>query len=947
MLEPMRLPAPSSSPVAAHHSAQPSGEELGLDVEESVDFLLRDLRTSRDGLSSAEAQRRALQYGPNELKRHEGVNWPKEVWAQFTQPLALLLWLAAALEFAISSATIGIAIVVVILINAIMALAEERQAERSVEALSAYLPQRTATVRDGHLATVDVSELVPGDIVLFEEGERVPADARLIEGSLELDMSALTGESQPVLRAAELTDVSVPRLEARDLAFMGATCTEGEARGVVFATGMHTELGRIASMSQRAHVEQSPLEREVRRLSWLIAAIAVTLAILFVPISHFGAGLSLKDSVVFAVGLLAGQVPEGMLPAITLSLAVAVRSLAKQGAVVKRLSAVETLGTTDVICTDKTGTLTENRMRPVVVWTQAGMTDLTGEPEGSVDGRPGDAALSALGRTVVACNNARREESGEYIGDPTEVGLIQAGQTLGASTDDQARERNRIALYHFDPQLKLMSTADQVGEERWLHTKGAPEAVLGRCETVMGTDGGAIPLDDERRQSIDAQVGEWSGEGMRLIAVARRRLGDEAPPSEREQVETRLTLLGLVALEDPPRPEVPGAVASCHRAGIRIHVITGDHPLTAAAIARRVGVGGGEEPRTVMADRIDTMPQGELAELLSGDQELVFARATPEAKLRIADTLKGLGNVVAMTGDGVNDAPALRTADIGVAMGRSGTDVAREAATMVLTDDNFATIEVAIKSGRAVYDNVRKFIIYIFAHATPETVPYLVFALSGARVPLALPVLMLLAFDIGSETLPSLALSRDPPAPGVMEQPPRKAGDPLIQKPMLVRAWLFLGVIVSVLAFAGFLYVLTDAGWHPGDPTGKGHPLHHAYLQATTMYWVGMMAGQIGTAFAVRTRRESLRSVGAFTNHYLVRAIAGVILFAALFVYVPPLQKLLGTAALPPRYFVLLIPYPFIVLGADELRKWVLRRRSRSTVTTGTPTLTEAGAGTR
>jgi magnesium-transporting ATPase (P-type) len=383
-------------------------------------------------------------------------------------------------------------------------------------------------------------------------------------------------------------------------------------------------------------------------------------------------------------------------------------------------------------------------------------------------------------------------------------------------------------------------------------------------------------------------------------------------------------------MEGPPRPEVADAVASCHRAGIRIHVITGDHPLTAAAIAGRVGVGGGEQPRTVMPDKIDTMPQAELTELLSGDEELVFARATPEAKLRIADALRHLGHLVAMTGDGVNDAPALRSADIGIAMGRSGTDVAREAATMILTDDNFATIEVAINAGRTVYDNIRKFIIYIFAHATPETVPFLVFALSGAQVPLALPVLLLLAFDIGSETLPSLALSRDPSGPGIMEQPPRHADEPLIQKPMLARAWLFLGAIVATLSMGGFFYVLTDAGWHLGAPTGPGHPLHHAYLQAVTMYWVGMMAGQIGTAFAVRTRRDSLRSVGVFSNRYLLLAIGGVILFAALFVYVPPLQRFLGTAALPPRYLVVLLPYPFIVLGADELRKWVVRRRDHS-----------------
>jgi magnesium-transporting ATPase (P-type) len=329
-----------------------------------------------------------------------------------------------------------------------------------------------------------------------------------------------------------------------------------------------------------------------------------------------------------------------------------------------------------------------------------------------------------------------------------------------------------------------------------------------------------------------------------------------------------------------------------------------------------------------MADRLEAMPQAELTELLAGGEELVFARATPEAKLRIAETLRSLGHVVAMTGDGVNDAPALRRADIGVAMGLSGTDVAREASTMVLSDDNFATIVAAIEAGRRVYDNVRKFIVYIFAHATPECVPFLVFALGGGLIPLPLTVLQLLAFDVGSETLPSLALGRDPAEPGIMTRPPRPANEGVIRPPMLIRAWLFLGLIVAALQMGGFFFVLLSAGWHPGAPVGAGHPLHHAYLQATTMSLVGMIAGQIGTAFAVRTRRASLRSIGFFSNRYLLLAIAGVILFAALFVYAPPLHGLLSTAALPLRDVLFLLPYPFIVWGADELRRWMLRRRA-------------------
>ncbi|MDE3070793.1 MAG: cation-transporting P-type ATPase, partial [Acidobacteriota bacterium] len=421
----------------------------------------------------------------------------------------------------------------------------------------------------------------------------------------------------------------------------------------------------------------------------------------------------------------------------------------------------------------------------------------------------------------------------------------------------------------------------------------------------------------------------FAGGGLRVLALARRSLPQGEPPPDRDRVERELCLLGMITMRDPPRPEVPEAVARCHRAGIRIVLITGDHPLTAAAIARQVGIGG-DDPVLVNAQTFDHAHERRVRSALASGREVIFARASPETKLHIAEALRAQGHVVAMTGDGVNDAPALRSADIGVAMGRAGTDVAREAATMVLTDDNFATIVAAIAAGRQVYDNVRKFIQYIFAHATPEVVPFLVFALAGGAIPLPLTVLQLLAFDVGWETLPSLALGRDPSEPGTMDRPPRPRGEGVIQPPMLLRAWLFLGLLVAGLSLAGFFFVLHHAGWHAGDAVGAGRPLHHAYLQATTMTFLGMIAGQMGTAFAVRTRRASLRSVGILSNRHLLAAIATEILLAALFVYAPPLQSLLGTAALPLRDLLFLAPYPVIVWGADELRRWLVRRRVRA-----------------
>jgi calcium-translocating P-type ATPase len=892
------------------------------DPEERAEDLLKDLGSSRSGLSSREAQRRLTQYGPNTLQRRGGRRWPRELARQFTHPLAILLWAAAALAWIAGISPIAVAIVVVILINALFAFVQEMQAERAVEALAAYLPERARVLRDGHEATVEAAQLVPGDLLLFGEGDRVSADARLLDGSVEVDLSTLTGESAPVLRSATLRDTGVARIEARDLVFSGTTCTGGEAKAVVFATAMHTELGRIAALSQRVEQEESPLEGQVRRVAWLIALIAVAMGISFIPLATFVAGLPLGDAVVFAVGLLVGNVPEGLLPVITLALAVGVRELVRQGAVVKRLSAVETLGSTSVICTDKTGTLTENRMQPVVVWTPGQQVDL--ERRGHGNGSAGPA-LRALAHTSAACSTADR---GAGVGDPTELALLEAADRLGEGMNVATRQRRRRALFHFDPALKLMSTVDEDDGRLWVHAKGAPEALIPRCTTVR-----AVGPSSERdltatgRDELDEVVTRLATRGLRVLALARRELSQGEPiPANREDAEQGLCLLGLVAILDPPRAEVPAAVARCHEAGIRIIVVTGDHGLTAAAIARRIGIAG-DRPTIVTGDDLDKMSEQELDRLLREGAELIFARSSPEAKLRIADALRAQQQVVAMTGDGVNDAPALRRADIGVAMGKSGTDVAREASTIVLTDDNFATIVAAVEVGRRVYDNIRKFILYIFAHTTPEVVPFVVFALGGGQIPLPLTVPLLLAFDVGTETIPALALGRERPEPGLMRRPPRRRSESVIQPAMLVRAWLFLGVICAALAMAGFFYVLLGAGWSPGDETGKGHTLHHAYLQATTMTFLGMVAGQIGTAFAARTDRASLRSIGVFSNPLLLWGIAFELALAALLIYAPPFQNLLGTAALTPDMLLFVLPFPFIVWGADELRRWVLRRR--------------------
>ncbi len=841
----------------------------------------------------------------------------------------MLLAAAAVLAWVSGTPGLGIAIAAVIFLNAGFAFAQEMQAERAVEALAAFMPERARVKREGARKEIDARLLVPGDVVLVEEGESICADARLLTGTLEVDMSTLTGESVPVIRSASPAEPGVPLLQAQDVIFSGTACTGGEAEALVTVTGMLTELGRIAALSQRAGSDESPLERQIKRATRLIAFVAIGAGMAFLPIG-LGAGLGIASAASFAIGLLVANVPEGLLPTITLALAVGVRDMARRGALVKRLSAVETLGSTSVICTDKTGTLTENRMRVTAVWTPDGQTALSAGPELPVivERR---ACLTRLVGIAAACNGADLKPSdGKPIGDPTELALLLLASACGADIALARRHEHRRELFRFDPRIKLMTTIDDADGALVINTKGAPEEVLARTST-MWLGQRQRPVTDADRADIGRVMTGYAEGGLRVLALAFRGMPAQAViPERREDAERDLCLAGLVAMFDPPRPEVPDAIEQAHHAGIRIHVVTGDNGTTAAAIARSVGIGT-TGLRVVTGGELDEMTESQLDELLCSGSEIVFARSSPEAKLRIADALRALGEIVAMTGDGVNDAPALRRADIGVAMGRSGTAVAREAATMVLTDDNFASITAAVESGRRVYDNVRKFIQYIFAHAVPEVVPFIVFALSGGAIPLPLTVMQILAIDLGTDILPALALSREPAEPGLMDRPPRRRSEGVITKAMLGRAWGFLGLISAALVMGGFFVVLFRAGWHPDVMTGSGSPLNHAYRQATTVAWFGIVACQIGTAFAVRTDHASLRSVGVFSNRFLLGGIAFELAFAAALIYLPALHGLFGTAALTPAQLAIVAPYPFIVWGADEIRRWLDATRRKAT----------------
>jgi calcium-translocating P-type ATPase len=869
---------------------------LGAPPADRVERLLRELKSNPAGLSRREAARRLAVQGPNTLPRPRRRHWLRDIVHQLTHPLALLLWGAALLAALTNARTLAVVILAVIGINALVALLQERQATRAIEALARYLPQQARVLRDGTAHVVAAEDIVQGDVLVVGEGDKVCADARLISGAVEVDLSALTGESAPVTRLAGAAETGGRLIDAPDAVFSGSRCTEGQCHAVVFATGSRTELGRIAVLSQHGEPEESPLERQVRHAAWVIAGAAIGIGLLFLPLGLL-AGLSFADAAVFAVGLLVANVPEGLLPTITLALAVGVRFLARSGALVKRLSAVETLGSTTVICTDKTGTLTQNRMQVDSVWAGGTTVDDTGEPP------------AAVLWVMADCNEP------DTTADPMESALRDF------AVEHRVLAKHPEHVFAFDPRRKRMSVVARRAGELLVETKGAPEEVLPLCDTWLAVDG-PQPFDDAARRGVLAAVDTVASRGLRVIALAVRPV--PAVPASAADAERELRFVGLAALIDPPRPEVRQAVADCHRAGIRVLVITGDHGRTAAEIARQVGIGSA---RVVSGEQVDAMSDAALDRLLATEDEIVFSRSTPEAKLRIAEALRHRGETVAMTGDGVNDAPALHHADIGVAMGRSGTDVAREAATMVLTDDNFATIVAAIREGRRAYANLRKFVLYIFAHAVPEVVPFAIFALSAGAVPLPLTVLEILAVDLGTETLPALALGRELGEPDLMRRPPRPRSERLITGSLLTRAWLLMGTVSAVLAMGVFFAVLWHGGWHPGAATGAGDPLHRTWREATTVTFAAIVACQVGTAFAARTERAPLRAIGAWTNRALLAGIAAELAFAAAVIYLPPLQTLFGTTAPPAWSIAVLLPFPVVVWGCDEFARWRLRSR--------------------
>ncbi len=877
---------------------------------------LASLGSTAGGLSFAEARRRLDEFGPNRVEEVRREHPLVRLLREFVHFFALILWVAAGLAFFADwsapgegMAKLGCAIVVVILVSGVFSFWQEYRAERTLALLRQLLPERVATVREGKIVQLSRVDLVPGDIVLLEQGDRVPADCRLIEAfGVRVDDAAITGESLPRTRVAAASDGG-DLLHGRNVVLAGTSLVSGQARALVFATGMHTEFGRIAHLTQTAGDVASPLRTEIAHLSRVIGIVAVGIGLLFFAAGRF-AGVPFWNAFIFAIGIIVAMVPEGLLPTLTLALVLASQRMAKRNVLIRHLSSVETLGSTTVICTDKTGTLTQNRMvaRELLLGVQRAPADGVTPGAALVDR---NEPLFSGARLCQDLKQVEQEGRTVLLGDPMEIALVELARRALPDSDAP----RRLDEIPFDADRMRLSTVHHMPAGPTLWCKGAPESVLPLCRRIH-LDGDARPLTAELLARISEAQEDMAARGLRVLAFAHRPLEREW---DHETLEQDLVFTGLVGLEDPPREEVPEAIRKCHEAGIRIVMVSGDHPRTAQAIAREVGLVRSDAPLLLTGEHLSALTEIQLRLALDAP-EVVFARVRADQKRRIVDALKKKGHVVAVTGDGVNDAPALKSAHIGIAMGLSGSDVAKEASDMVLLDDNFASIVNAVEEGRAVFDNIRKFLTYILAHNVPELIPYLAFSLFA--IPLPLTPIQILAIDMGTDSLTALGLGVEKPDPQIMQRPPRSQRERLFDWKLARRAYLFLGMIEAVAAMAAFFFVLHGTGWKYGGSLSTQDP---HYLRATTACLSAIIVMQIVNVFLCRSPDRSLWSTGVLGNPLILWGALLEIGLVLLIDYTALGNLVFGTAPIGREVWLFMVPFAAAMLVLEELRKQRVR----------------------
>jgi len=839
--------------------------------------------------------------GPNVLPEPKRASLAVRLARHLGQPFALLLWAGAALALVgerfhsgEGMRLIAWALIAVVLLNGAFGFWQETRVERAMAAFRNMLSPRARVLRDGNEIEIDAVGVVVGDVLVLREGDRVSADARLFEANaLKIDNSALTGECEPQLRTT--APAAGLRLDSRNLAFSGTLVTTGTGRGVVYATGGATEIGHVAGVTVQTVRVETPIRRELRHFVRIISTIAVALGVVFF-VAGFSVGSAFWTNLVFGIGIIVANVPEGLLPTVTLALAIAGRKMAKRNALLKTLESAETLGCTTVICTDKTGTLTQNEMR---------VTDVLLASDRN------DEAL----RVMALCNNATIDPDrfdARAAGDPTEVALLlHLESKRRGSVRDLRAHHPRVFERPFDSATREMATVHATadgGLESLL--KGAPEVVIEQCE------------DTPRKAQLRERADELAHGGKRVLALAKKTIAKDAD-LDREVATPGYELVGLVAMHDPPRPEVANAVARCHGAGIRIIVVSGDHPLTVEAIARETSIVGSESTKVRTGADLAAWSDIALRRALS-EGDVLFARTSPLDKLRIVTALQQMGHVVAVTGDGVNDAPALKRADIGIAMGESGTAVAREAADMVLMDDNFATIVAAVEEGRVIYGNIRRFVGYVLTSNVPEMIPYVAFVLFG--IPLPLPILLVLAIDLGTDMAPAIALATETAELDVMKLPPRSKSERLLSRDLLLSSYVLFGLVESVAGFAAYFSVLVGGGWRPGAQLAMNDRL---YAQSIAAFFAAVVLCQVANVLIWRTTRESVFTKGILRNRAVVVGIVIELGLLLLVVETSLGHSVFGTASLPFRTWLVPLPVALAMLAVSELVKALRRAKAR------------------
>ncbi len=952
-----------------------------------VDVVARRLATHLErGLEPDEALRRLDQYGANELREAPRPPFWKLVLEQFQSFVVMILIVASVISALLGDYAEAAAIMAIVLLNAIIGVVQESRAEQALAALKKLASPNANVVRGGVHETISSRELVPGDIVVLEAGNYIPADVRLIESvNLRIEEAALTGESVPVEKSAHARlEEDLPLGDRRNTAFMGTLITYGRGRGVVVGTGMHTQMGLIAEMLATLEAEPTPLQMRLDELGKQLGVVALVICAAVFAVAVFnqtdlsllsapGGGLAayfttfshvLTELFIIAVSLAIAAVPEGLPAVVTITLAIGMREMIRRHALIRRLAAVETLGSASVICSDKTGTLTQNQMTAVKLWADDRLFTITGEgynPRGDfvlnnqkVDLNNYPGAHSVLWAGVLACDaylepvgEAEQAKAFRLVGDPTEGAIVVAAAKAGAVKKEMERAYPRLNELPFDSDRKLMSTVLDVvaprkgdagpfdehvedqGQIYAIATKGAPDIILEHCTHYQRMDDEPLPLNDALRGRVLAANEAMAKEALRVLAIAYRAV--PTPPQEmsHETVEKDLIFLGLIGMIDPARPEVPPAIEQARHAGIRTIMITGDFPDTAAAIGQTIGLL--LPGRQVMAGaQLDQLDDAGLQRAL--DTTDVFARVSPQHKMRIVDALKAKGAVVAMTGDGVNDAPALKRADIGIAMGITGTDVAKETAAMVLTDDNYVSIVSAVEQGRIIYANIRKFVFFLLSSNVAEIM--IIFLATLAGLPTPLTAIQLLWLNLVTDGAPALALALEKGERDTMEYPPRPKTEPIIHGPMR------LGILIQTItqtsavlgAFAVGLY------WHLDQSLPAGVNPLLALLQhnwrgvdvqyAETMAFVTLSLCELFRAFTVRSERLSIFQLGVFSNRYLLGAVALSIALLLLVIFVPALQPIFNTHPLTLPEWEVVLGLALLPAVSEEVTKWFLRRRA-------------------